>query len=47
MYFKRRQPGRLGLPQVPVGALRAIGPACAGVTVACLALMPLLALSVP
>lgn len=47
MYFKRRTAGRLGLPNVPAGAWRSIGPTWAAMTLAGLALMPLLALSAP
>jgi uncharacterized iron-regulated membrane protein len=47
MYFKRRKPGAVGLPKLPHGAWRAIGPAWAVAAAASLALMPLLALSAP
>nr|WP_315396015.1 PepSY domain-containing protein [uncultured Duganella sp.] len=47
MYFKRRKPGALGLPKLPAGAWRAVGPGWAVAAVAGLALMPLLALSAP
>ena len=47
MYFKRRKPGALGLPRLPAGAWRAVGPGWLLAALAVLALMPLLALSAP